>query len=555
MASQEHLWGPEFEYYSQNFDPRESTISDESVTAFYSVHGVPPLAVLENTMCAHDIVEHNVGIIQQCLGEITRIFQRYTAMNRAKVFKNYYGFLCVRQILHLACLAILSTSHPGTHFYHSLDSTASYRKLAHIVALKAMEEVGEGFSRGELAINILNLGGQLGQISGASGENAVFPLVTHKLWEDRDTFLTLCACGLLPGCSLLICTLYAYGPASSGDQDFYTLLKDLAIRQYLIGSNRDRPILEVVCTKIFPNCKALESWEATRFVPSRNSRGTSQAYAGLLYAFQQDLADVESISVNMAGFLSDLALEAVGSDPSATIKGICNTVHCTFEYFWLILARPFESLVDGQRGIRYFVSHIFTFIQTVVERQTSLSHQEKHWLALMFAKSNLISLVGRILLLTIQPESLSGATGMEYLPAFLMSFTKLQIIVADWAQASPAVFHDSQCDLVKLIFLLGSIALGRIGKPLAGWQLTHVQTMAELMISISTSFLGGDIESHACGYPRCFPLPVSVPVPGAGYWCKKCRRVAYCGPKCQLAHWNMMTSESHKLGCGGFHGR
>ncbi|KAG8730328.1 hypothetical protein FRC10_002864 [Ceratobasidium sp. 414] len=127
MASREQLWGPGLDYYSQNFDPRKSTISDEATAAFYNAHGIPSLATLEKIICKPNIVEKKVKVIGARLSEITKIFQKYTAMNDAKIFNNRYGFLCVRPMLHLTCLTIISNLRRDNNLYRTLDTTASYK--------------------------------------------------------------------------------------------------------------------------------------------------------------------------------------------------------------------------------------------------------------------------------------------------------------------------------------------------------------------------------------------------------------------------------------------
>ncbi|KAG9088349.1 hypothetical protein FRC06_002080 [Ceratobasidium sp. 370] len=204
MQSQQQPWGPGLDYYSQNFDPRKSSISEEAVTTFYNAHGIPPLAALENILCRPEIVEKKVKIIGARLSEIMKLFKRYTP--------SYYGFLCVRQILHLTCLAIISNPHPTNHFYRTLDTTESYKTQTETLARRVMWEVGEGATGEWVAGTILQMAVRLAQISGESGGSTDFPLVIRKLWEDRDSFLTLCARGMLPGCPLLLFAVYTLGP-------------------------------------------------------------------------------------------------------------------------------------------------------------------------------------------------------------------------------------------------------------------------------------------------------------------------------------------------------
>ncbi|KAG9078160.1 hypothetical protein FRC06_008505, partial [Ceratobasidium sp. 370] len=358
MQSQQQPWGPGLNYYSQNFDPRKSSVSEEAVTTFYNTHGILPLAALENILCRPEIVEKKVKIIGARLSEIMELFKRYMVANEAKIFKNYYQFLCVRQILHLTCLAIISNPHPTNHFYCTLDTTASYKTQTDTVARRVMWEVGEGATGEWVAGTILQMAMRLAQISGESGGSTDFLLVIRKLWEDRDSFLTLCTRGLLPGCPLLLFEAYTLGPKGEGQGEFCMLLKDLYLRHYLVGSNHDLQVIAETCQDALSRCKRQDH----QAVNSQDSRAISQACASLLYAFQHKLANDESLSMDVAGYLSDLVLEVVGSDPLAIIEELASATHCALKYFWLFLTCPNEISVKDQIRIRWFVSCIFKFI-------------------------------------------------------------------------------------------------------------------------------------------------------------------------------------------------
>ncbi|KAG9088583.1 hypothetical protein FS749_002051 [Ceratobasidium sp. UAMH 11750] len=279
---------------------------------------------------------------------MAKILQRYTAVNAAKIFENLYGFLCVRQILHLTCLTIISNPHPANDFYRTLDTTANYKTQTDAVARRVMAEVGEGATGGYLTETILQMAVRLVQVSSESGDRMDFPLIIRKLWEDRDSFSTLCAHGLLPGCPLLLFASYTLGPKEGESQrEFCMMLKDLYLRHYLVGSNRDRQVIEETCKDVLSRC-GQDGRAVNSFVSSQDSRAVSQAHAGLLNAFRRKLSNAQAPSVGIAGYLSELVLEVVGSDPSATVEELAGAAHCALEYFWLFLARPKEISVEDQ---------------------------------------------------------------------------------------------------------------------------------------------------------------------------------------------------------------
>ncbi|KAG8718604.1 hypothetical protein FRC08_004848 [Ceratobasidium sp. 394] len=535
MASREKLWGPGLDIYSQNFDPRKSTTSEKMATKFYKTE--------------------KVKIIGARLSEITKIFQRYTAMNKAKVFNHHYGFLCVRQMLHLFCLTIISNPDPDNSFYKTLGHTASYRAQTEAVARRVMWEVGEGF-RGEWKTpTFVQMFSRLCQIWDESGKSTDLPLVIRKLWEDRDSFLILCARGLLPGFPLLLFASYTLAP--KGDKGLLELcmqLKDLYARNYLVGSNRDRQVIVETCQSALSQCGQQDGQTINSFISSQDSRTISLAQVNLLLGFQRNLAYVEALSVDMAGCLSDLVLEVVGSDPSATAEELASTSHYALEYFWLLLARPKDISVEDQISIRWFVSRIFKFIRAVDARQ-SLGPDKELCLAQMFMKSDLISLIGRILFLTLNQETEAENTSRFWKTLF-KSIIELKPILNNWVQAARELFYNLELDWAKLVELLMSIAINYTPQRRPQWHLVYVREMLMLMMDINSSFLNNNILGRHCAYSRCFPIPQDVVMIDARYCCEGCGRVTYCNPtECQLAHWNMETLESHKLECEAFHGQ
>ncbi|KAG8697401.1 hypothetical protein FRC08_006548 [Ceratobasidium sp. 394] len=555
MASREKLWGPGLDIYSQNFDPRTSTTSEKMTTKFYKTHGVPSLEVLENIVCQPDIVEKKVKIIGARLSEITKIFQRYTAMNQAKLFNHYYGFLCVRQMLHLFCLTIISNPDPDNSFYKTLDHTASYRAQTEAVARRAMWEVGEG-SRGEWKTpTFVQMFSRVCQIWDESGKSTDLPLVVRKLWEDRGSFLILCARGLLPGFPLLLFASYTLAPKDDkGLLELCVQLKDLYARNYLVGSNRDRQVIAETYPSALSKYEQQDGRTINSFVSSQDTRTISLVQANLLHGFQRKLANVEALSVDMAGYLSDLVLEVVGSDPSAAVEELASASHYALEYFWLLLARPKDISVENQISIRWFVSRIFKFIRAVDARKSSAESDDKLCLARRFAQSDVIGLIGRILFLTLNQEIEADNTS-RFWDTLFKSILELKPALNDWVQTSPELFYDLKIDWTKLVELLMSIAINYTPECRPEWHLVYVREMLMLMVDINPSFINNDIVGQHCAYPRCFPIPEDVVMIDARYWCEGCGRVTYCNPKCQLAHWNMETLESHKLECEAFHGQ
>ncbi|KAG8730329.1 hypothetical protein FRC10_002865 [Ceratobasidium sp. 414] len=217
------------------------------------------------------------------------------------------------------------------------------------------------------------------------------------------------------------------------------LLMDLYLGHYLVGSNRDRQVIEEMWKDALDKCKQQDDRVLNSFVSSQDSRAISRAYASFLHALRRKLASAESLSIDMAGYLGELVRGVVGSDHAATTEELASTIHCALEYFWLLLAQPKEISVENQVRIRLFVSRISSFIRIVDTRLSSSGQNNKQCLAQMFATSDAISLIGRIILLTLNQETEQDNTSLMW-HTFFESTLKLKPALDGWIQTSPALF-------------------------------------------------------------------------------------------------------------------
>ncbi|KAG8719364.1 hypothetical protein FRC08_003030 [Ceratobasidium sp. 394] len=196
----ETTWGPVVEEYTRHdFNPRPSDILD---IHFHETRQPPPLAAVENSLCTCNPKAANPG--EMSAGAILEALRKYTQdTNDCKVFKYYYGFLCIRHLLHIICLAVLEQTHTPDTFLESLRQGTIWSdisiKATALESLKRMGQATKNAASFDIFCRKFIVSGPTKDFN-ASGAS----LIASLLWQDRDSFLALCSQGLLPGCALLL---------------------------------------------------------------------------------------------------------------------------------------------------------------------------------------------------------------------------------------------------------------------------------------------------------------------------------------------------------------
>ncbi|KAG9087358.1 hypothetical protein FS749_002968, partial [Ceratobasidium sp. UAMH 11750] len=360
----EHIWGPVFNKYStRGFHPRIIDISDEDIENFHKIcKGIPPPAILESNLCrsdprASDYRVMRVDSIMDAMGGYMM------TVNCRKLFKHYYGFLCFRHLLHTICLVSLNETQTPATLLKSLNQGASWNDLCKLVAFEALNK-GEK-AAGDAASFQQFCGFFAGSRFLGDLHPGVFAAaILIPLWEDRDSFLTLCLRGLLPGCSLLLLIVLKLLPLHPDKELVYRntfFLQHLVLRLYLVGSHRDRQILQHIymatqqmLVSVFePN---------TLFVSPEDSRTVSQAYSGLLFVWQQDGSSTKNIPVKFMDALSGDVLSLSTFNPLATTEELIDVIHTSLKFLWLLLEHRGRVPVVEHAWARRYGTGMFQFI-------------------------------------------------------------------------------------------------------------------------------------------------------------------------------------------------
>ncbi|KAG8793434.1 hypothetical protein FRC12_002730 [Ceratobasidium sp. 428] len=543
-------WGVPFSQYSQRrFEPRTPSVSEQEAELFYNTYEAPHLAVLEKKL--HRFCSGGKTPSSTDTEAIISILGRYMTATKRENFSllnYYYGFLCLRFLIHYTCCAVLAEKGTllggSSNFPHT---SGSWNSRLQTTAFAALDRAGKA-TRERASLAALRVTFTRSSFLSDPDAREIFcSIMSSVLWEDRNMFLTLCLRGLLPGCSLLLFAATArikldlFVP----NADFsYLYLQDLGFRLYLAGSRRDWQVLEPVCTAGIE--KSLY-WpeDDNLFVNSEDSQALSQAYLGFLFVWQENGWSTCSLSIDFMAHLAMFILHMSKSNPSVTLHTHAETAKANFRFLWLIFEDRGRIPASDHFKIRDFAIAAFLHLSQAQSKISTRRGQRE--LAQMLAEVDFVSLAGRVLLL-ISDEGNEFQRTERFKP-LLDGIYALGDVISKSVSVSPELFIDSKIEWGKVFIQLGE---WRAWDELnLNWSDPNYESKVsakdgEIMMHIINTFtawtrFGDSLSSndtgkpHNCANPRCVQINTRERMLRVRYMCEKCHLVAYCGQNCQRA--------------------
>ncbi|KAG8720846.1 hypothetical protein FRC08_017887 [Ceratobasidium sp. 394] len=400
-ASDDGFWGPELGQYSRDFDPYISEISWQTYTDSSGTHEIPTLDGLETILGLSDPRRSDFHKAELSISEAMEMIKIYTTDGDGQpIFKHYWGFLCVRYILHTTCLTLLEEVGMLDEILGLLPPSEDWNEFSDSIADAASGLTADTVTTAALPriLNQVFSETNFSKFQGRVETDAGF--LIRQLWMDRESFFALCSDGLLPGCALLFLAAWKWFPTEPRRrQSFRTdclLLQDLCYRLYLVGSNEELQVLHRVCLYIIDKNIEWDRFEE-RFISSEDSRELGRAYGELLSKARKNESTVQVLSVEIMGLVGKFVLEMVGVDDAATLQDKLIAHHQNFEFLWLFLEHRHRiSLVDGDR-IKLYASTIF-MVTANCQVHLVKTRDDQIDFARMLAASDIVSLTAHILL-------------------------------------------------------------------------------------------------------------------------------------------------------------
>lgn len=109
-------------------------------------------------------------------------------------------------------IGILLETNTLDNLLRSLDKSLNWKQVNRAISDEAMRQVSSitqaqlGFRTCAVFEPVFGQSTPLKSVGRINGTDIMF--IVNLLWDDRVSFLSLCSCGLLPGCTILLFTIY-----------------------------------------------------------------------------------------------------------------------------------------------------------------------------------------------------------------------------------------------------------------------------------------------------------------------------------------------------------
>ncbi|KAG9088799.1 hypothetical protein FRC07_012471, partial [Ceratobasidium sp. 392] len=267
------------------------------------------------------------------------------------------------------------------------------------------------------------------------------------LWESRDKFFVLCSRGLLPGCSLLLLTMFTLLSIRHQTDTTMglalTLLQDLVLRTYLVGSHRDRQILHFICPHIIPQNEM--EW-STGIKSPEDSRAIAGSFTGLLLVTQHS-ANVKNTPIDFMGYLVGFVFHATKLNPTVTASEMIEVAETSLQFLWLLLHEYGRIAAKDQHKVRFYAATFYRFLGFIEREHTSTS-KDRLGFARLLARGEVMALTGRVVLLML--EEGKEFKNVELHARLIQDMNELEEPFKQLEAVDPELFSDSKLEWGKV---------------------------------------------------------------------------------------------------------
>ncbi|GAB1526212.1 hypothetical protein RhiTH_009378 [Rhizoctonia solani] len=250
-------WGPTQSQYSATFSSR----MEEAFTRYmatkefisYAPGDFISLGLLETALAAGENM-HKTGYLggTGVFSLLVTTLRAYVKRHPGDVFNNYFGFLCIRHLIRMVCIGVLSETSSLDKFLRALEPSLSWNYVTELLSHVVTDFMYQTSATDSSITNTVDFASLRGPIfvgdGGLNQESADY--LVHLLWTSRKSIVPLRSKGLLPGLPALIFVLaeITRRPTNSSDsQKPWVQLQDLSLRCYLVNaSDADRKALRQI---------------------------------------------------------------------------------------------------------------------------------------------------------------------------------------------------------------------------------------------------------------------------------------------------------------------
>ncbi|QRV95163.1 hypothetical protein RhiJN_23181 [Ceratobasidium sp. AG-Ba] len=518
--------------YSLNFDPHPRPLQAEKLSHLVGTSGPLPLDIMESSLYYDDprnekFTRHNISV-----DKLMAMIRSYLVTHPSRLFKNYYGFICVRHAIHITCLEVLHATGILEEVSIALPRSANWAEMSRDIAFAALDRAANALSIPESYRSLCRIFTKPGVFRHPNARQEI-PHALSFIWDDRDSFTLLYSRGLLPGCALLLLASLTILRTNTSEVNSYRggllHLEDLAFRIYLVGSPRDRQVLAPVC--VAPISENL-LWrdDIKRFVNSSDTRVISTAYSGLLSLWEKDRSNSYKVPVDLMHQLAAFVRDMAEFDPSVTCNDLTDIAYTSLKFLWLIFDYGVTISEEDYPGIRRYAANRIWLIRTI-QLERNPTQEEQYYLAQMLAEIDIISLVGRVMLLMSYKGNLLRNT--QRIDMMLEELYLLTTTITRSIAVAPHLLLDWQFEWLKVqmhfVLLLEDICVD-----IDPASKTMLENMSRMWAHFGQSLSPDrNLPAYECANPRCYRKRTPGRLLRKNYVCGRCCNVSYCDQHCQ----------------------
>ncbi|KAG8699094.1 hypothetical protein FRC09_006843 [Ceratobasidium sp. 395] len=521
MKREHPKWGPDLDRYPKIFDDRvekalENYMTSQEITSV-AHDGLMPLSVLETML----IVGEKILVTAYQHGEnslpiFVATIRRYTELTETGIFKYYYGYLCMRHIVHMVCIGTLIECKMLDDFLSSFDPSLNSLDVSWILAEEALEQMtrallNNGPTQTSICLGCTPPNGDaFTHVGGLSYDDVEFLVMT--LWKDRRSIIVLGDYMMLPGFSALLftlCQMTIFSKAPNSTKK-WAQLQDMILRFYTVASNIERQVMRELALVLHKEMMKHELvYDHT--TDEEDARNVVQAYNNMFRSSSSDeLAPIMRLDISnlLSRFVSRMITP--------------NLVDCISMVAWSELERLWLEFDQERNGFMAAYWHGFTR-RNMRPRLNTLENEKEF--ASMLLESDVLGLVGRVILLLSREES--QPEEWDYL---LGGFEGLRGAMAGSTPVDEQLAHANITDWIKVKEQLDMLHMKMVPIRVPERYFLEAIEVWDACGPAPTQ----EILWWMCSNPRCATVKAHMKPPGAKSACGRCLEAVYCDKRCQL---------------------
>ncbi|QRV95166.1 MYND Zn-finger protein [Ceratobasidium sp. AG-Ba] len=344
-------------------------------------------------------------------------------------------------------------------------------------------------------------------------------------------------------------------------------MQEVAFRVYMSGSNQDRKILQSMfivgfmygikwanggpgefkqCSDSCCNTGSLV--KHNRFSPVTSGFGgyygsidsalVADTWDEMLAGWEKEGFDTSKVPIVLLGQIAEYVHQMAMSDPRIRLDDLVKTIFTSLSLLWRIFDNRGRIPVVDHAHVRYYAARVFEILDYTQTKYIS-THKEQHMLAAMLEHADFVALSGRVLLLMLEEGHQYENDHMfnDMISGIAKLGKMIKLLVADGHNH----FLDSKFEWTKVLDHVKKSSVR------AGSIMDHNDSQSVFLWTMFGAWgeWSGILEAegyphYPCTNPRCayqqYILGHFIGPP-------------YCSEFCQRTHWQLDTSDSHRLHC------